>query len=125
MASQINVQPQVLDLYLYSGDGFKMNLTCKTPDGDPVDLTGAVKAEIRDDRLHPTDPPLVSFVVDLVDAYLGIAKLSLTAADTLALTDHVAGNTYTGVWDVAWDPADDEPRTLVQGKVECVVDVTR
>ena len=124
MASQINVQPQTLDLYLYSGDGFKVKLTCKDPADAPVDITGELNAQIRLDRLHPEDPPIAEFTVDLVDAYLGVAKLSLTGDQTQALTDNPQGK-FSGVWDVEWDPADDEPRTLCQGKVECVSDVTR
>lgn len=124
MANRIDLQPQVLDLILYSGDGFKVRLTCKDTADAPIDITGAVTAQIREDRLHPTDPPVVSFTVDLVDAYLGIVKLSLTGDQTQALTDSVSG-TFTGVWDVEWDPAADEPRTLCQGSVECVADVSR
>jgi len=124
MASQINVQPQVLDLSLYSGDGFKVRLTCKTPDNAPIDITGAVTAQIRLDREHPDDPPVTSFAVDLVDAYLGVIKLSLTGDQTQELTDNPQ-NKFVGVWDVEWDPATDEPRTLCQGKVECFADVTR
>ncbi len=124
MASQINLQPQVLDLSLYSGDGFKVRLTCKTPADAPIDITGAVIAQIREDRIHPDDPPLASFTVDLVDAYLGIIKLSLTGDQTQELTDNPKG-VFVGVWDVEWDPAGEEPRTLCQGKVECVSDVSR
>ena len=125
MASQINVQPQILDLFLYSGDGFKVRLTCKDAANAPIDVTGGVTAQIRLDRLHPTDPPIVDFAVDLVDAYLGVVKLSLTGDQTQDLTDGSAGGKFAGVWDVEWDSAGDEPRTLCQGKVECVADVTR
>lgn len=127
MASRINVQPQVLDLMLYSGDGFKVQLTCKTAAGAPIDITGSVAAQIRVDRSHPTDPPLEEFTVDLVDAYIGIVKLSLSAAQTEALMDDpsVRNGKFVGVWDVEWDPADSEPRTICQGTVECVYDVTR
>jgi hypothetical protein len=124
MANQIDLQPQVLDLILYSGDGFKARLSCKTPANAPIDITGAVVAQIRNDRLHPDDPPVASFTVDMVDAYLGIIKLSLSGDQTQDLTDNASGK-FSGVWDVEWDPADDEPRTLCQGKVECVADVSR
>jgi hypothetical protein len=127
MANQIDLQPQVLDLVLYSGDGFKVRLTCKTPDNAPVDITGAVTAEVRLDRLHPDDPPILDFTVGLTDAYLGIIHVSLTGDQTQALTDHPSATNghFTGVWDLEWDPAADEPRTLCQGKVECYADVTR
>lgn len=127
MAGQINLQPQVLDLSLYSGDGFKVKLTCTNPAGAPIDITGGVEAQIRLDRTTPDDPPVAAFTVGLVDAYLGIILLSLTGDQTQALTDHPStnGKSFVGVWDVEWDPAGEEPRTLCQGKVECVADVTR
>lgn len=127
MASQINLVPQVLDLVLYSGDGFKAKLTCKTPPpgNAPIDITGAVKAEIRRDRLNPTDPPLASFAVGLTDAYLGVINLSLTGDQTEDLMAGTTSGMFTGVWDLEWDPAEDEPRTLCQGKVECFADVTQ
>lgn len=124
MAKTIDLQPQFLDLKLYSGDGFSLKLTCKNSAGAPVDITGSVTAQIRLDRNHPDDPPLAEFTVGLVDAYLGIVHLSLTGDQTQALTDPTNKN-FVGVWDVEWDPANSEPKTLCQGKVECVADVTR
>ena len=127
MASQINLQPQVLDLLLYSGDGFKFKMSCKDKAGAPVDITGAVKAEVRLDRLHPDDDPIVSFAVNLTDAYLGSMILSLTGDQTQELTDHPSAKNghFVGVWDVEWTPSGAEPRTICQGKLECVADVTR
>ena len=127
MAPQINLQPQVLDLLLYSGDGFACKLSCKNSAGAPVDLTGAVTAQIRLDRLNPEDPPIVSFSVNLTDAYLGIVTLALSGDQTQELTDHPSAKNgkFNGVWDVQWSPAESEPRTICQGKAECVADVTR
>jgi hypothetical protein len=127
MAVQINLQPQTLDLALYAGDGFAVQLTCKDKTGAPVDLTGAVTAQIRLDRLHPDDEPITSFTASMVDAWQGIVKLSLTGAQTAALSAHPSskGGKFSGVWDVEWAAVDAEPRTICQGKVECVADVTR
>jgi hypothetical protein len=125
MAGQsVTLRPTILNLLLYSGDGFSIRLACKDSAGDAVDLTGVVTAQIRVDRIHPDDPPLSSFIVSMTDAYLGLVTLSLSGAQTTAL---LAGNldAFTGVWDVQWSPTDKEPRTLVQGVVECVADVTR
>jgi hypothetical protein len=126
MATVINMQPQELDLKLYAGDGFTFRLICTDSAGYPVDVNGSVMAQIRRDRLTPEDPPLESFAVVLTDAYLGIVVLSLTGDQTQALSDDdgVSGR-FTGVWDLEWDPAESEPRTLCQGTVECVADVTR
>ncbi len=119
----INVQPQVLNLMLYAGDGFKARLTCKDPEGDPVDMNGTIRAQIRLSRAAP-DPPLASFVIGVIDAYQGIIVISLTGAQTKSLMDHASGGRFVGVWDLEWDSASDEPRTLCQGTVECVYDVT-
>ena len=47
----------------------------------------------------------------------------MTGEQTRALVGSTG--TFTGVWDVEWEPANEEPRTLCQGKVECVADVSR
>lgn len=126
MASQIDLQPQVLDLELYAGDGVDFRLTIVNSAGAPIDITGAVKAQIRVDRLAP-DPPIVSFTTGMVDAYQGIVVLSLTGAQTTQLVQDPSANggRFTGVWDVQWTPSGKQPRTLCQGKVECVSDVSR
>jgi hypothetical protein len=127
MANQINLLPEVLDLVLYSGDGFSIKFICTDGGGAPIDLTGAVTAQIRLDRLNPDDPALADFTVNLTDAYLGIVILSLSGDQTQALTDapSASAGRFTGVWDVQWSPANSEPRTLCQGKAECVADVTQ
>lgn len=128
MANQrvINVQPQTLDLALYAGDGLSFRLICKDKNNAPVDITGEVTAQIRKTRTA-ADPPIVEFAVSLVDAYLGIVALSLTGDQTTELSEHSSSKAgkFTGVWDIEWDPADSEPRTLCQGNVECVSDVSR
>jgi hypothetical protein len=121
MANQINLQPQVLDLGLYAGDGVEFRLKCTDKAGAPIDVTGTVKAQIRVDRL--VDPPVVEFTVNAIDAYLGIIVLSLTGAQTAELSADTGR--FIGVWDVQWTPSGKQPRTLCQGKVECVTDVTR
>lgn len=125
MAGQtLNFRPTIVNLLLYAGDGFNIKLTCKDKAGNPIDINGVVTAQVRLDRIHPNDPPLASFTVSLVDAYLGIIALSLTGAQTLSLLGD-GENEFTGVWDVQWTPAQSQIRTLVQGSVECVADVTR
>jgi len=126
MANQINLQPQVLNLSLYAGDGVEFRLVCKDGSGDPIDITGTVTAQIRLDRLEATDP-IVEFTVGMVDSYQGIVVLSLTEDQTRALvTDPSAkAGKFLGVWDIQWSPANTPPRTLCQGTVECVADVTR
>jgi hypothetical protein len=122
----INIQPSVLDLMLYAGDGVEFRLICTDSGNAPVDVTGVVKAQIRVARREP-DPPIVEFTVGLIDAYEGIIVLSLSGDQTQELINHPSSpnGKFSGVWDVEWEPANAQPRTLCQGKVECVADVTR
>lgn len=122
----INIRPQVLDLMLYAGDGIEFRLICTDSGDEPVDITGAVKAQVRLQRLDE-DPPLAEFAVGMVDAYQGIIVLTLTGEQTQELVELPSSSQgqFTGVWDVQWTPEGSEPRTLCQGKVECVADVSR
>jgi len=122
----INIQPAVLDLALYGGDGVEFRLICTDNANDPVDISGAVAAQVRIDRITEVEP-IVEFATDLADAADGIVSLSLTGDDTHELVVHPASKdgVFLGVWDVQWTPTGKQPRTLCQGKVECVADVTR
>jgi hypothetical protein len=122
----INMQPAVLNLELYSGDGFSFRMICKNAAGEPIDMGGTVKAQIRKDRTTPEDPPIQEFTVGMTDAFQGIIVLSVTGEQTQSLTDDAGdGQKFSGVWDVEWEPSESEPRTICQGTVECVADVTR
>lgn len=125
MAS-IDLKPQVLDLSLYAGDGVEFRLICTDGADDPLNVNGDVTAQIRVNR-DETSNPIAEFDANLIEGDQGIVVLSLTGDDTQALMDDpsVSKDKFSGVWDVQWTPTDSEPRTLVQGKVECVADVTR
>ena len=127
MANQINLQPQVLNLALYAGDGVKLRLKFADKAGAPIDITGSIAAQIRLSRLTPENPPIVQFGVNMTDAYLGLVVLTLTSDQTFALMEDpsVKQGKFVGVWDVEWDASEEEPRTVCQGSVECVADVTR
>lgn len=126
MANRINLQPQVVDLNLYAGDGVDLPITCTDTAGAPIDISGSVRAQIRLERLTP-DPPVAIFAVNAVDAYQGRVILSLTGDQTNSLSSDPSSKEgrFLGVWDVQWTPAGKQPRTLCQGNVECVADVTR
>lgn len=119
--NKIDLNPQVLDLVLYAGDGVGFRLTFNTTAGSPVDVSGAMKAQIRLEREAP-DPALADFDVDMTDAATGVVLLELSGADTHALI--TSGEKFVGVWDLQWTPTGSEPLTVVQGKVECMPDVT-
>jgi hypothetical protein len=122
----INIRPQILDLMLYAGDGVEFRLICTDSGNAPVDITGGVKAHVRLDRVTEEEP-IVEFAVNMIDAYQGIIVVSLTGEQTKELSSHPSSvkGIFTGVWDCQWEPASAEPRTLCQGKVECVADVSR
>jgi len=124
--ASIDLKPQVLDLSLYAGDGVEFRLICTDSDGDPLNVSGNITAQIRVDRSE-TSSAIVDFDANLIEADQGIVALSLTGDDTQALMmdPSVSKDKFQGVWDVQWTPSGQEPRTLVQGKVECVADVTR
>jgi len=126
-APVLNVQPAALDLALYAGDGINIKFIVTQGDAEtPIDITGSVRAQIRLTQLAE-DPAIVDFSVIMTDAYIGIIYLVLTGTQTQDLIEHdtTVDGVFNGVWDVEWDPADGEPRTLCQGKVECISDVTR
>lgn len=128
MPSQIRIQPPVLDLLLYAGDGISFKLIC-TDDADPpaaVNITGTIEAQVRVDR-SSTSEMIVEFSSDLTGAASGEIILSLTGDQTQELIDHesVTKGRFAGVWDVQWVATGAEPRTLCQGAVECLADVTR
>lgn len=116
MAGTLNYDPQVLNLVLYAGDGAKFTLSVTT-EGDPTNLSGTMLAQIRLKR-DSADPPDATFAIDLAGAVEGIAVLSLTGDQTQDL------GKFTGVWDLEWTPTGKEPRTLMQGKVDCLLDVS-
>jgi hypothetical protein len=122
MAKQtITYVPQVLDLVLYAGDGVKFRLVVTDVAGAPVNLTGAMIAQVRHAR-EDADPADADFSIDLTEAALGVAILGLTGEQTHALV--TSNEKFIGVWDLEWTAAGEEPMTLCQGKVECVPDVS-
>lgn len=118
---KINLSPKEVNLELYSGDGVRFRLVVTDNDDAPVDITGEMKAQIRT-RRGTEDTPQAEFTVDLTDAATGVAVLTLTGDQTHNLA---TVKDFNGFWDVQWTPSGEEPKTLVQGKVICEVDVTR
>jgi hypothetical protein len=128
--ANLAIQPPVLDLSFYAGDGVAFKLIC-TNDAEPpapVDVRGTVVAQVRLDRTLPEEP-VVEFSSDMTKAQEGEIILSLTGEQTQPLVEHASvkpgSGKFTGVWDLQWTKAGAEPRTLCQGKVECLADVSR
>jgi len=112
-----------VDLALYAGDGAAFRLTVTDALGDAFDASGVVVAQIR--KARGDVAPVDTFVVDDTDAVEGVLVLRLTGAQTAALLETPGTGKFSGVWDCQLTTDDDEPRTLLQGKVSCVPDVSR
>ena len=117
----ISLVPTAVDLALYAGDGARLGIIVRDTAGEAVVLDGTVAAQIRAQRPDPV--ALEAFQVDIVDADAGSVVLSLTGEQTAGLLNGDAK--FEGAWDVQWTPAGEQPLTVVQGKVTCVLDVTR
>jgi hypothetical protein len=126
--AKIDLRPVTLDLYLYAGDGATIKLNCKQTDeeGDPINMSGAVKAQVRLNRLD-ADPPILEITGDMTNALTGIVLIVFTKVQTRLLANHSSATDglFVGVWDLEWTPTGADPRTLFQGRVECGWDVSR
>jgi len=118
---KISFVPENVDLALYAGDGAAVRLTVKDSLGNTLNVSGAVLAQVRNERTDAT--PLQSFTVDLSQGAAGIVRVSLSGTQTAALMN--GEDPFSGYWDVQWTGTAAQPITLVQGKVSCTRDVTR
>jgi hypothetical protein len=130
----LSYNPPVLDLVVYAGDDTFIPLNVSA-NSVGVNLTGVHTAQIRKTR----DGELLgTFSIDTSAANIGVIKLLLNSevADTLINDDSVAIETdyfgnelitapmFRGVWD--WNyTVDTITRTLVQGQITVIKDVTR
>lgn len=120
---KLNVSPPQVDLTLYAGDDVEFRLICTDSGGNPVDVSGEAAAQVRVDRKLETTA-LLEFESVMDEAAAGIILLKLTDEQTASLITDDTGK-FTGVWDVQWTNTSGEVRSLCQGKVECLADVTR
>ena len=128
----LSYNPPVLDLVVYAGDDTYIPMTISSG-GDPVDLTGTHSAQIR---LTRDGDLLGSFIVNSNEAATGVVTLVITSETADALIVDAVENTdyfgnelitapmFQGVWDWNYDVSG-VTRTLVQGKITVIKDVTR
>lgn len=128
----LSYNPPVLDLVVYAGDDTNIPMTI-TSGGDPVNMTGIHNAQVRATR---DGELLATLIVEYTDPVNGELTLKITSQVSDALIVDAAVNTdyfgnelitapmFEGVWD--WDyTVDTITRTLVQGKITVIKDVTR
>lgn len=121
---QLSLAPSTLDLEIYAGDGASLQVKATDANNNPLNITGAVMAEIRVNKQDP-NPPLLSFTVDLSQGATGIINLSLTGAQTATLISGTGNDPFRGYWDCQWTPSSGQPVTLLRGALTCDVDVSR
>jgi hypothetical protein len=119
-ASKIDRTPEVLDLALYAGDGVTIRLALTDNQGNPVDIAGELKAQIRQTKAAPD---IEAEFTATPDGETGAILISLTGEETASLV--TAGEDFRGVWDIQWIPLQGQPVTLTKGEVTCAADVTR
>lgn len=128
----LSYNPPVLDLVVYAGDDTYIPMTVSS-NGEGINLLGEHQAQIRKTR----DGELLgSFTFDYIDLSNGELVLKLASEiteelieDAVVETDYFGNELITapmfrGVWD--WNyTVDTITRTLVQGEITIIKDVTR
>lgn len=111
---------QTKNLVMYQGDTFELIFQLKEKGvGTPVNLTGCIpKSEIRTSAASPDVVETFTAVLD--PAVDGKVKLSLTAAETTALSPGAAL-----VWDVQLLWPDGVVKTYLAGTINVLPEVTR
>jgi hypothetical protein len=108
----IDALPLTVNLSLYAGDDFYLDLTVTNPDGTEADLEGmAARAQIR--RKAGDDDALAAFDVDLEG---NVIRLHLTSSASQGLSGK-------GVWDCQL--TDGTVATLTAGRVSFTAAVSR
>lgn len=123
MAETADLGPAVLDLKgIRAGDKNEMRVALLS-DGAPWDTTGAtVAAQARADKKDAA--PALTAVVTAVDEAQGIYLVAWDGDEVRTLL--ALQETWEGVWDLQIQlPLELAPQTLVEGSIECVMDVTR
>jgi hypothetical protein len=128
----LSYNPPVLDLVVYAGDDTSIPMAV-TAAGEGVNLTGEHQAQIRATR----DGDLLgSFTINYIDLSNGELQLILTSelSNTLVenaveVTDYFGNDIITapmfqGVWDWHYTVGT-VTKTLAQGKITVIKDVTR
>jgi len=113
MPETVDLRPDVLNIVVYGGDAWTLDLDLTDDEGTPLDLTGyTFAAQIRK---NPDDTATIGTItVTSVNLTAGSLRLSQTAAPIL-----------TGFYDLQGTPSGGGSRTLVRGSFNATQDVTR
>lgn len=122
--SKIDLSPQRLDLRgLPAGDDVALAISFTDSDGNGQDTTGAVlNAQVRD--TPSSDTVQITAQVSDVDSANGQWSVLFSGTDTRSVLG--TASKYTGVWDLEITLAGQaNPRTVLAGRFEIEIDVTR
>lgn len=130
----LSYNPPVLDLVVYAGDDTNIPMTI-TSAGDPVDITGTHFAQVRltrDGDLMGTmivDPTNLSNGQVTLKISSELSEVLIALEETETKTDYFGNDLITApMWEGVWDwnyTVGNITRTLVQGKITVIKDVTR
>jgi hypothetical protein len=118
---RLQLVPAQMDLELYSGDGPTLRVLITDLNGNPMNVTGTVMSQIRQNRTDAA--PFLTFTNDLTNAAAGIVNISLTGAQTATMVSGTS-DPWRGFWDFQWTPSGAQPLTVLQGAVTCDLDVS-
>lgn len=111
----VGTLPVVVDLVLYRGDDFYLDVTVTDTGGGPFDLTGyTASAQVRVSA-DTADPPAATFTATIAANVIHLHLANVAAAGLPPL----------GVWDVQITDAAGVVTTLAYGAVTTTPDVTR
>ncbi len=113
--SVVGTLPMQVDLILYRGDDFFLDIAVTDADGAPVDLTGYTATSQLRATADTVDPPMGSFTCT---TSTNVVHLHLPAANAKGLA-------HTAVWDVQIADAGGVITTLAYGAATIQPDVTR
>lgn len=111
----ISTLPVTVNLKLYQGDDFKLDLTVTDPDGTPADLAGMTAAAVIRLTVGAPDPPEATFTAT-IDPGGDIVHLHLPHTEASKLAPGVC------YWDCQISAT--ETYTLAAGKVTVTGQVT-
>jgi hypothetical protein len=110
----VDALPQIVNLILYQGDDFFLDIAITNPDGSEFDLTGwTARAQVR---ATPTDIMIMATFTASITA--NVIALHLPNTESINLAP-------AAVWDCELTSATPEIYTVVAGTVQTTRHVTR
>src|SRR3954467_14790097 len=107
--TKISRVPETLDLALYAGDGVAIRLSLTNSTGDPIGVTGTMRAQIRTSRSSPEVSAEFTAVPE--DNAIVISLLENKHKRLFQVTNHLQG---CGIFNGS--PKEENPQRLYEGR---------